>query len=227
MILGLETSGQTASVALSDNNCLLAEYSVCKTRTHSETILPIAKMLMQKLDIEPCNLNALAVNCGPGSFTGVRIGICIANAMGAALNIPVVGVDALSALYENVFLEHEVCVLLDARNESAYMARFLKGETLSLPQVDRVEKLLCAVSENTLFIGDGALAYKDLIVANVKGAVIAPKSFSINRAGSLCSLAQKKLAKLPEAPMQAAPLYLRPSQAERQWNLKHEETIDE
>lgn len=225
LILGLETSGQIASVALSDKSGLIAEYSACKTRAHSETILPMAQMLMREFGFMPHDIKALSVNCGPGSFTGVRIGICIANALGAALNIPVVGVDSLSALCENALWPHEVCVMLDARNENGYMARFLNGEIISPPKADKVENFLCSVPEKTLFIGDGALAYKGLITAKVRDAVIAPSSFSIKRAGSLCSLAQKKLAASKEAPMQAVPLYLRQSQAERLWSLKREDAV--
>lgn len=222
LILGIETAGPTASAALMRDGVLLAEHAIHHTRTHSETVMPMAEQLLAELDIVPADLNAIAVNCGPGSFTGVRIGVCAANAMGAALNIPVVGVDSLLALYENVsFWPGNVCAMVDAHNDNAYMAQYSGGIMTAPPAAAYVDVYLPSVPAGTLFVGDGADAYADLIRSHVQNAVFAPAAFHLSRASALCRMAVSILASGAETPMQAAPLYLRPSQAERMWSKRH------
>jgi len=226
LMLGMETAGSTASAALTRDGALLAEISLHHTRTHSETLMPMVEDMLAMCGVTPAMLHAVAVDCGPGSFTGVRIGVCAANAMGAALSIPVVGIGSLRALYENVSLwPGPVCALIDARNEGAYMAVYENGAALVPPAADTAEALLPLVPAGALFVGDGVQAYRDAILAAVRDAVLAPEAYHVARAGSLCRAAQSLLARCAEAgekpPAEAAPLYLRPSQAERMWSARH------
>lgn len=221
LILGIETSGPTASVAILRDGELLAEHILHHTRTHSEAVMPMLERLMNELELVPADINAIAVNRGPGSFTGIRIGVCTANAMGSALHIAVVGVDSLHALYKNVdYWPGNVCVTVDAGNESAYFAQFEGNSLVVEPLAALVSEYIPMVPANSLFVGDGAAAYAD-IIGNVTGAVIAPASFSISRASAVCRAARELLFE-GEPSMQTAPMYLRPSQAERMWNKRHE-----
>ena len=223
LILGIETASSTASVALLQDGTLIAEHSVHNTRTHSETVMPMVDKMLTDLGFMPNQLDAIAVNCGPGSFTGVRIGVCAANAMGAALSIPVVGVDALEALYESVsYWPGNVCAILDAKNDNGYFAQYSNGTVVARPIAEEVAVYLSSVPSGTLFVGDGAKAYKPLILLTVASAQIAPEHASLSHASALCRIAQRMLEQAGESPKEALPLYLRPSQAERMWQKLHE-----
>lgn len=224
LILGIETASSTASVALLQDGALLAEHSVHHTRTHSETVMPMIERMLMELSFSPNQLDAIAVNCGPGSFTGVRIGVCAANAMGAALSIPVIGVNALEALYENVrFWPGNVCAIIDANNDSAYFAQYENGIAIFEPVAEEVASYLTKVPSGTLFVGDGASAYEPLIRQTVANAQFALEHASLSHASSLCRVAERNLREGKEAPKEALPLYLRPSQAERMWQKLHGE----
>lgn len=219
LMLGLETAGPTVSVALVQEGALLGEYALHHTRAHSETLMPLVDMLLDTLEIAPGALGAIAVDHGPGSFTGVRIGVCAANGMGHALGIPVVGVNSLRALYAQVgFLPGAVCALLDARNDTVYAAVYQGRHTLREPEAVLVETLLGELPEGTLFIGSGAGVYRARILARVPGATLVPEAQGELRAASLCTVAERLLREMgPDPFVEAAPLYLRPSQAERLW----------
>ena len=222
LILGIETASSTASVALMQENTLLCEHSVHHTRTHSETVMPMVERMLTELGFAPDQLGAIAVNCGPGSFTGVRIGVCAANAMGAALNIPVVGVNALEALYENVrFWPGNVCAIINAGNDNAYFAQYANGGEASEPTAEDVALYLGQVPARTLFVGDGIAAYEAIILEAVRDAKLAPEYTSLSHASALCRIVGRRLAQAEEPAMEAIPLYLRPSQAERMWQKLH------
>lgn len=227
LILALESAGPTASVALLREGALLAEISLHNTRTHSETLMPLAEEALRGLGLSPADIAAIAVDHGPGSFTGVRIGVCAANGMGQALGIPVVGVDSLRALYEPLrFLPEPVCTLIDARNQNAYAALYREGVCILEPAADAVEAILEHAPEGTIFVGDGATAYEGMILQAVHGAKIAPETPYSLRAGAVALAAERMLREAgtaeaaDTATWQAVPQYLRPSQAERMLHEK-------
>lgn len=225
-MLGIETSGPTASAGLMEDGVLRAEYALMHTRTHSETILPLVERLMEDLSLAPESLSAIAVDIGPGSFTGVRIGVCTANAMALALGIPVIGVPSLRVLYEGVCVsDRPIAVLLDARNENLYSALYAPdGAELQPPAATDLTHWLPSLPENVLFVGDGVLAYREAIQAAFPKAALAPERFAHVRAGALLAAAwQLYLEKGRDGfPEEAAPLYLRPSQAERMRAMREE-----
>ncbi len=223
LILGFETSGPAASVGICEDGQLKAEYTLSNTRTHSETILPLAARLMEDLGLQPQDLSALAVNVGPGSFTGVRIGVCTANAMGMALGIPVIGIDALAALYQGLRVASgPVCVVIDARNANAYAALFENGACIRQPEAVALAEYLPQLPPDTLFAGDGALAYRKMIETLCFKPAFAPDDDALNRAGLVLSAAWGEMERMGKGgwPMAATPLYLRPSQAERMWQQR-------
>lgn len=224
-ILGIESAGETAGVALMQDGKLLGEHLINQTRTHSETMMPMVEALMQALDISPADLSAIAVNIGPGSFTGVRIGVCAANAMGLALGIPVIGVSSLASLYENVrVFRGYAAPMIDARNGGAYAALFENGEIIREGSAVEADAYIQTLPPNTLFVGDGAIAYEALIQSKCKNAAIAPGIHHVFYARSLCSIAHAALLAGRGITMQAEPSYLKLSQAERMWESKRKES---
>jgi len=226
-MLGIETSSGTASAGLMEDGLLKAEYALNNTRTHSETIMPLAERLMEDLGLSPKDLGAIAVDIGPGSFTGVRIGVCAANAMGLALGIPVIGVDALRILYEGVRVSgRPVSPLIDARNGNIYAALYgPDGSCFRPPAAAELRDWMADLPVDTLFVGDGALAYGEILRGAFPKGAFAPAGLAFGRAGLLLAAAwelyrEKGSEGFPE---EAAPLYLRPSQAERMWAARRGE----
>ncbi len=215
-ILAFETSSSAASVAIMNDCEILAQYTLNNTKTHSEMLMKMASHLLDELSM-PCScLDAIAVDIGPGSFTGVRIGVCAANAMAMALSIPVIGIDAPRVLYQNVCLHKgSVCVLIDARNENVYTATYENGETRVPPSALTLEEAIVNLPPSTLFVGDGAAAYKARIEGLSTSPIFVPAHYNNPSAGALLQATAD--CSLDDLPREVAPLYLRPSQAERMW----------
>ena len=126
-ILGFDTSAKAASVALSENGKLISEFYLDSGFTHSETVLPMAKAVLDAARITPADVDLFAVNCGPGSFTGLRIGIAAVKALGMSLNKPCAAVSTLEALAYNMQSTGGIiCAAMDARCNQVYTA-FLKA----------------------------------------------------------------------------------------------------
>mgnify|MGYP000799662314 CR=1 FL=1 len=197
ILLALSTSGRAASAALLKDGCLLAEATRDEGLTHSETSLPLTAELLEQNGLAPADVDVFAADIGPGSFTGVRIGVCAINAMAAACGKPVVAVSSLAALREGLPEENgPVCALLDARNGNAYAARYRDGRCVEAPRA--VE--LAAYGAGL----DGARCIGDV------PALCAPLELP-----SAANVGLAAFTLLDGAGAQANPLYLRPSQAER------------
>ena len=219
-ILALDTSSTVAGAAVVRDGKLVSEEYRDHRLTHSEIILPMAERVLAAAELDVSDMDAFAVNVGPGSFTGVRIGVCAVNAMAAALKKPVAAVDALEALaFHGAYYGDVVCPILDARGEQIYGAVFdLSGGTPKLlgeRQATTIDEFLRSVTaRRPYFVGDGAQAHRERIARLFPGAVFAPAQLMRARASSVAVLAQQKLAQgLSEK--EALPLYLRRPQAER------------
>ena len=120
-ILALDSSGLAASVAVTEDDCLLAEYTVIYKKTHSQTLLPMLEEVRKLIELDLNSLDAIAVASGPGSFTGLRIGSATAKGLGLALGKPLVEVPTLEGLAYNLCgTEKLVCPLMDARRGQVY-----------------------------------------------------------------------------------------------------------
>ncbi len=218
LILGIDTATSMASVALMRDGHLLAERALSCSRAHTETLLPMVTSVLDDTDYTPGDLSAIAVDHGPGSFTGIRIGVCSANAMGMALGVPVMGISSLEAMQEPFsVLDIPVCAMINARNENSYAAVYRKAVCMKAPEAVHIDACLQALPPNTLIIGDGAQAYRERILAVRPEVILAPAHFHMPRASAVCKLAwQQIIACGPaEKSLQASPCYLRLSQAER------------
>ena len=217
ILLALSTSGRAASAALLKDDVPLAEATRDEGLTHSETILLLAAELLDQTGLAPRDIGVFAADVGPGSFTGVRIGVCAVNAMAAACGAPVVAVSSLAALREGISEEPgPVCTLLDARNGNAYAALFDKQACLMQPAAAIVAELLPTLPRGTLFVGE---AYRDEILSIVPNARFATPQQNLLTALPVAHAAWR-LFSAGETVREAMPLYLRPTQAERLYKEK-------
>ena len=223
LILALESSAKAASVALCRDGVLIAQSQQCSGLTHSCTLLPMAEQLLKNTDTRLADVDAIAVARGPGSFTGVRIGVSTVKALAHAANKPCVAVDALEALAANVTaFDGVVCPILDARAQQVYGAIFKRGERLTEDTVEKLTLFLDrveATGEDALFLGDGAPGFEAAIRERLgdKAHFAQPQHNGL-RAGSACALAARRL-EAGETTLDyitLLPLYLRAPQAERE-----------
>lgn len=218
MILSIDSSAITASVALTDNDVVIKSEFVNAGLTHSETLLPMVKRVMDGYDYS--NLNAIAVTVGPGSFTGIRIGVATVKGLAYQYNIPCYAVSTLNAIAHN-FDNGIICAVMDARRMQFYNALFKieNGvvERLCDDRAISIEDLRNELIsfDNVIIAGDGAkLCYDNIQLAN---CMIADDDKIYQNAIGVSMAIEKNKA---ISPNQLMPVYLRPSQAERELNLK-------
>ncbi len=220
-ILLISTSGRAAGAAVCRGGEVVRSKLSDNGLTHSETIMPLIDGLFND-EIKLCDMDAVCADVGPGSFTGVRIGVCIANAMAYALKLPVIEVSSLRALADAVDTERPVCALIDARNGNGYAALYEKGKELIAPKAVVVSEFIAELPQNTVFTGDGAKKYHDAIAAAVPDGAFAAEEKHMLTADMLAACADGKLER-GETCEEARPLYLRPTQAERMYKAKEQQ----
>lgn len=224
-ILAFETSAKAGSVALMDENRLLGE-SYCNTGlTHSQTLLSMAQELLKSCGLSPSDVTAVAVAAGPGSFTGVRIGVAAAKGFAWGAEIPCLGVSTLEAMACNLGVwQGYVCCAMDARRSQVYNALF-RAENGQLSRVteDRAISLaelgeeLKNLSDPIFLVGDGSLLCYNTLNASVSGLVLPPEHRMHQRAAGVALLArQQLLAGYTPSGDELEVNYLRLSQAERE-----------
>ena len=223
LILGLDSSAVAGSCALCEVNGgktqLIAESFINTKQTHSQTLMPMAENMMKSVGLGFDKLDRIAVTSGPGSFTGVRIGVAAAKGLGYALGIPCVGVSALHAAALGLAgFEGLICAVMDARRSQFYNALFsAKGGILERITPDRaisaedLEKELAKYQEKIYLAGDGAELAKRLLAKT--DTVLAPSALRFPKASSVC-IASQEYEALTAAELM--PVYLRLPQAERE-----------
>lgn len=191
-ILAFETTDTVASVALySDGE--ISETVIDTDRRHAESVLPAAEALLSSHGLSTADMDAFAADVGPGSFTGVRIGVCMANALGAAHNKPVIAVDALEAL-AHPYRNGTVCALIDARNGNGYGAVYRDGSILTAPCACVIDDFTAHLPERCHMVGS------------------ATNNPRLPSAACIAEIAAER-----QGEKEIAPLYLKLSQAERMW----------
>lgn len=228
-ILGIDSSGLVASVAILENEVLLAEYTTDYKKTHSQTLLPMLDELCKMTELDMSTLDAIAIASGPGSFTGLRIGSATAKGLGLALKKPLIEVPTLEGLAWNLWgTERVVCPLMDARRNQVYAAAYefrRQGENLQLealiPQnpiavIEMLEKVN-GLGREVVFLGDGVPVYLELIREHTKIPYsLAPAGNNRQRAAGIAALGAVyfKEGRVVDA-AEHQPEYLRKSQAEQ------------
>lgn len=234
LILGIESSSLVASVAIVNDETLIAEYTTNFKKTHSQTLLPMLDEIVKMTGIDIKEIDAIAVSCGPGSFTGLRIGAATAKGLGLALKKPLVSVPTLEATAFNLFETNcLICPIMDARRNQVYngIYEYKNGEfkTFTAQRALEVEKLITELNEigkKVLFLGDGVPVYSDYIKENINIEYsFAPAHLNRQRAGSVAALGLKLFKEGKTVSAANFNLnYLRKSQAERE--LENKEKVE-
>jgi tRNA threonylcarbamoyladenosine biosynthesis protein TsaB len=199
-LLLLNTATPAGSIALTIGEQVLAELLLNLAKPHSDLLLPGVEQLLDATGSELGTLDALAVVVGPGSFTGLRVGVATAKGLALAAGLPLVGISSLQTLACQVpGTLQPVCALLDARKQQVYAGLYQWHEGVPQPLVpERVldpETLLEQLSGETLFVGDGALVYRTLIVRHLGSrAHFAPWPSHALRVSSAAPLVHAALA---------------------------------
>lgn len=225
-ILGIDSSGLVASVAVVEEETLMAEYTVNYKKTHSQTLLPMLDEIAKMTELELSTIDAIAVAAGPGSFTGLRIGSATAKGLGFALNKPLISVPTVAALAYNLWgSDALICPLMDARRNQVYTGiyRFESDKMVTVQAQTAIAVTELAEKINTLgkkviFLGDGVPVYRTVLEQTVTVPFLfAPAHLNKQRASAVAVLGMV-LAKEGKTETAAAhqPDYLRLSQAERE-----------
>ncbi|MBR2945044.1 MAG: tRNA (adenosine(37)-N6)-threonylcarbamoyltransferase complex dimerization subunit type 1 TsaB [Clostridia bacterium] len=217
-ILALDSTAKTSSVAVLENDSLLGLYSVNIQNTHSETLLPMIKSLLESLKLSNDDIDAYAVSEGPGSFTGVRIGAATIKGLAFGREKPCVGVSTIEALYENMAdYEGIVCPIMNARRGQVYTGAFLNGKRILDDCCMMLNELLPVLEEKNVpihFNGDG---YDLVFDKEIKGFLPTPELLIYQNAFSVGKVAYKKLLSseyVSDSDLRVE--YLRKPQAERE-----------
>ncbi len=226
LILAIEASGLVASVALVNEEKVLAEYSINTKLTHSQTILPMIDEVVKRTGTDLNAIDAIAVSGGPGSFTGLRIGSATAKGLGFALNKKIVSVPTTETIASNIYgFSGVICPLMDARRSQVYTGIYKNGpdgfkvikDKIAVPIADIVNEIN-NIGEPVMYLGDGVPVFKDYLTENTKVSFLfAPNNISMQRAGALGVRALKLFAEGKAVNAEDhVPDYLRLSQAERE-----------
>lgn len=219
-ILAFETASLAGSAALLEDGRVVGESLLDIALTHSERLMAMVDRLLQDCGWEVTDLEGLAVSIGPGSFTGLRIGVATAKGLALALGLPVAPVPTLDALASNLpFADAAVCPLLDARKGEVYLALYRWKEDrmerlsdyLALSPRAAAERLTSPV----IVLGDGVPACLPFLSALGAGLRVAPASHSMPLAAVVGQLGHARLKSGHAVTADAlGPIYLRPSEAE-------------
>ena len=228
-ILAVDTSATAASVAVAEENKLIGEFSINTALTHSQTLMPMVDELLKNTGLSVNDIDAVAVNAGPGSFTGVRIGVAAVKGIAFPKNLPCVSVSTLESMAYNMLgNDCIVCSVMDARCSQVYNALFrVKGCTVTRMTDDRALSLkdlkneLQNINEKVVLVGDGAVLCSKFLGEELENIMLAPFNNRIQTASSVAYAAFEKINNGETVKAdELMPVYLRLPQAQRELNKK-------
>lgn len=225
-VLGIDSSGMVASIAVVEDMQMLGEYTINYKKTHSQTLLPMLDEVAKMIELDLADIDVIAVAAGPGSFTGLRIGSATAKGLGLALKKPLVSVPTLEGIAFNFCGSGKViCPMMDARRSQVYTGIYeFDGNTLrkvedqmAVPVEEILEKLNI-IGKEVVLAGDGVPVYMEQIEKYLKVPyLVAPAHLNRQRAGAVAVLGMQYAKEgKTETAMEHQPDYLRLSQAERE-----------
>ena len=225
-ILGLDSSGIVASVAIVEDDVLIAEYTVNYKKTHSQTLLPMLDEIAKMTELDLNSIDAIAVAAGPGSFTGLRIGSATAKGLGLALKKPLIAIPTVEGLAYNLYdIPGLICPIMDARRKQVYTGvyRFTDHqlkvvEDQMAVSMETVIEKLNQYGEAVTFLGDGVPVFHEFIAEKMTVPYsFAPAHVNKQRAAAVAALGEIYYRQgKTETAMEHVPDYLRVSQAERE-----------
>ena len=221
LILALESSAKAASVALMEDEKLIAQYSQCSGLTHSRTLLPMVDDMLKNTENTVAGVDLIAVAHGPGSFTGIRIGVSTVKGLAWAADKMCVGVSTLEAMaWHGVPAGGIICPVMDARRSQVYNALFKieNGRPVRMTEdrpiaLEELAKEVTALGAPVFLIGDGAALCFEYFTAHGVPCVMAPDNLRWQDAWGVAMAAADKT---PGNADELLPVYLRLSQAERE-----------
>ena len=223
LILGIETTTQQVGVAIGGHEGVIATFEVARGRRHAEILTPAVEFVCRQADLDIDEIGCIAVDVGPGLFTGMRVGLASAKALALALRVPMIGISSLDLLaFPCRHTDRVVVPVIDARKSEVFWAMYRQVpggvQQVSAPTVGPVDDLvadLLARSQDALCVGDGAERYRHEITDGFRCEISAPVHPS---AGALVQLAHAKaLREEWVRPDEIEPIYLRAPDAQINW----------
>ncbi|MBM7624047.1 tRNA (adenosine(37)-N6)-threonylcarbamoyltransferase complex dimerization subunit type 1 TsaB [Sporohalobacter salinus] len=232
LILALDSSTSVGAVCLYRDREVIAEYNLNLDETHSQRLMPQIVRIFEDARLEINDLEGITVGIGPGSFTGIRIGLATAKSLAHSLRIPLVGVSTLEVLASNILhTEKYICSMLDARRKRVYTCIYqgeneegLKEKLIS-EKMMKVEDLLTLLEErydqDIIFVGKGAKEYQEVIKDRLESQAEISFENNLIEGKNLARIGSIKLKTDKEDRlMELKPKYLKRSQAERDWQVR-------
>ena len=227
-ILAVDTATRTCSVAVVDEESVISEYTVNHQDTHSKFLLGMIHDILDICRLTVNDLDGFAVTIGPGSFTGLRIGLSTIKGLALATAKPVVGASSLEALASQISGSDKlICPMLDARRKEVYTARYrlrgLKLESEQLPLAVSPEKAIENINTPCIMVGDGSMLYQDLIKSSL-GPMVVFANFTqhIIRASTVGHIAMQRFkSNDTDDVRRIEPFYIRKSDAEKNLRINH------
>jgi tRNA threonylcarbamoyladenosine biosynthesis protein TsaB len=225
LILGIESSTTQVGCAIGGHEGVLASFHAARGRRHAETLTPAIQFICRQVRVDLDEIGVVAVDLGPGLFTGLRVGVATAKAIASALRVPMVGVPSLDLLAFPVrFSSRLIVAAIDARRGELFYASYRQVpggvQRLTPHQVGSPDDLaseLLATGEECLLVGDGALRYPE-VLSDVARVEVGDRGLAYPSANSLVQLAHAQaLREQFVAPWELQPLYLRKPDAEINW----------
>lgn len=231
LILGVDTSAKPVSCALVQDDRVLASFFANTGLTHSQTLMPMIENLLSVSGKTVADLDAIAVNAGPGSFTGVRIGVSAVKGLAFTHDLPCVSVSTLESMAENVKIAPSsvICCLMDARCHQVYGALFevdASGELHRLTEdealtVEQMGERIAALNRSVVLVGDGSeLCYNEWC-NTLSGVSLAPPTVRYQNAAATALIGARRFSEgAIVSAEELLPTYLRLPQAERELNAR-------
>jgi tRNA threonylcarbamoyladenosine biosynthesis protein TsaB len=228
LILGIETATEQVSVAIGGHEGVLGLVEVCRGRRHAETLAPAIEFVCTQADVRLDEISVVAVDVGPGLFTGMRVGLASAKALAQALRVPMIGMSSLDLLaYPLRHTGRTVVAVIDARKGELFYAfyRPVPGgvQRVLEPRCGTIDDLIAEVmarSDDVICVGDGALRHRDEIVAELR-CEMAEQFLSRPSAAPLVQLAHARALREEWVnPWEIQPLYMRLPDAQINWSVR-------
>jgi tRNA threonylcarbamoyladenosine biosynthesis protein TsaB len=228
LILGIETATEQVSVAIGGHEGVLGLVEVCRGRRHAETLAPAIEFVCSQADVRLDEISVVAVDVGPGLFTGMRVGLASAKALAQALRVPMIGMSSLDLLaYPLRHTGRTVVAVIDARKGELFYAfyRPVPGgvQRVLEPRCGTIDDLIAEVMarrDDVICVGDGALRHRDEIIAELR-CELAEQFLSRPSAAPLVQLAHARALREEWVnPWEIQPLYLRLPDAQINWSVR-------
>jgi tRNA threonylcarbamoyladenosine biosynthesis protein TsaB len=228
-VLGIDTATSCGSVGLIDDGEILSDYLLNIPVTHSERLLGAIEFVLKEARCPIENIDGWAISIGPGSFTGLRIGVSTVKGLAFATGKPVAGVSTLDVLASQIApTSYLICTILDARKKEVYTAFYRYEEDGSLRRQSNYqaigpEDLVKKITEQTIFLGDGVRTYRDFLLNSLPSLAIFPLApLHVSRGSVVAKLGSELLQKGEYLDLPTfVPIYVRHSEAEMKWQETH------